>query len=352
MARKQTGKSIGLRCVTHFFSCDWGTTSFRLRRVNVDDGRIVEERSESIGVKALHARCPAGDRAAREAIFAGFLRERLGAMTAAQPTAAAGAIVMISGMAASSVGWRELPHALLPVGLDGADIPRAVFPLELADGAAARIELISGVRSATDMMRGEEVEILGLFAEGRRAGLADDGLVVLPGTHSKHVRLHGRQMVGIRTYLTGELFEVLAKHSILSASLAPAEARQPLTDVAARAAFLDGVQAASANGLAASLFQTRIRTVLQDVPAAQNHWFLSGLLIGAEGVDLLAREPKSRILLAAPEPLNVAYALAFEALGLGPRVEVAPPDEMSLASVRGQLRLLRAGLPATEQDRR
>jgi hypothetical protein len=76
------------------------------------------------------------------------------------------------------------------------------------------------------------------------------------------------------------------------------------------------------------------------------------LLIGAEGVDLLAREPKSRILLAAPEPLNVAYALAFEALGLGPRVEVAPPDEMSLASVRGQLRLLRAGLPATEQDRR
>jgi len=72
-----------------------------------------------------------------------------------------------------------------------------------------------------------------------------------------------------------------------------------------------------------------------------NRWFLSGLLIGCELVDLLAQKSDVPVLLAASEPLNVAYRAAFEILGFGETLSVVPPDEMSLALVRGHAALLR-----------
>jgi 2-dehydro-3-deoxygalactonokinase len=206
-----------------------------------------------------------------------------------------------------------------------------------------RIHLISGVRAETDVMRGEETEILGVFADGRHTRIAENGIVVLPGTHSKHVRLQNRQLTGFRTYITGELFDVLSAHSLLRASVQPTDGSSyaSLSEPASRDAFTTGVQDASASGLSRSLFQTRVRTVLQNVSPAVNHWFLSGLLIGSEAVDLLACESHEPILLAAAEPLSTAYRLAFETLGLSDRLLVVPPEEMSLASVRGHRALLR-----------
>ena len=72
-----------------------------------------------------------------------------------------------------------------------------------------------------------------------------------------------------------------------------------------------------------------------------NRWFLSGLLIGSELVDLMAQKSDVPVLLAASEPLNVAYRAAFESLGFGEMLSVVPPDEMSLALVRGHAALLR-----------
>ena len=335
-------------CVTHFFSCDWGTTSFRLRRVNAVDGSVVAEQREATGVRALQARYPAGDRAARAEVFAGFLREHLRGMMGNNLAALAGIPVAISGMASSSVGWRELPYARLPVGVDGAGISQEVFDLEF-DGGSTRmpIRLISGVRTDTEIMRGEEVEIMGLFAEGRHAALAQNSIVVLPGTHSKHVRLRDRQITDFHTFLTGELFDVLATHSLLAASVGDAGSVLPLSETSAREAFLDGVRTVAENGLARGLFQTRTRTVLQNVPPAANRWFLSGLLIGAEIKDLVERAPGVPILLAAPESLSLPYELALKTLQPAERLAAVPPAEMSLASVRGQLMLLSANLKAS-----
>jgi 2-dehydro-3-deoxygalactonokinase len=330
--------------VTHFFSCDWGTTSFRLRRVNVADGRIVAEQREPTGIRALYSQCAPGDRSAREKIFANFLRAQLLSLAGADVAALDGVSVAVSGMASSSVGWRELPYASVPVGLDGAGIKQEVFNLEIKNRIHARIHLISGLQTATEILRGEEVEILGLFTQGQHEAIAHDGLVVLPGTHSKHVRLRNRQITDFHTYLTGELFDVLAAHSLLSASVQSANPFPPLTEAPALDAFLDGVRAAASSGLARSLFQTRTRTVLQSIPPAVNRWFLSGLLIGAEVVDLSVREPAVPLLLAAPEPLSLAYRLAFENLGLADRLAVAPPVEMAFASVLGQLMLLQSHL--------
>ena len=290
---------------------------------------------------------PPGNGTAREKVFADFLRQQLGRMTGNDWASLDGASVIISGMASSSVGWRELPYACVPVGLDGSSIAQEIFTLTVGDNQQVLIHLVSGLRAENDIMRGEETEILGLFSGGRHARIAEDGVAVMPGTHSKHVRLEKRRITGFRTYMTGELFEVLSAHSLLRASLELTEGARPtttLSEPAAHDAFVAGVRESSTTGLAGSLFRTRVRTVLQNVSPTVNRWFLSGLLIGSEVVDLLAPESDLPVLLAASEPLNAAYRLALETLDLGERISAVPPEEVALASVRGQQALFRRWL--------
>jgi len=329
--------------MTSFFSCDWGTTSFRLRRVNAATGDVIDERREASGAKVLFSSCAPGDTTGREKAFANFLRERLCLMAGNDVASLDGTPVIISGMASSSVGWRELAYARVPVGLDGSGLTRDSFELNVGENRRMRIHLISGVCAESDMMRGEETEILGLFSRERHARIAEDGIAVLPGTHSKHVRLRHRQITGFHTYMTGELFDVLSAHSLLRASVQPTDGAPftTLSEPEAHEAFVAGVRESSVSGLAGSLFQTRVRTVLQKVPPTVNRWFLSGLLIGSELVDLRAQKSDVPVLLAASEPLNVAYRAAFEILGVEDKLSVVPPEEMSLASVRGHDALLR-----------
>jgi 2-dehydro-3-deoxygalactonokinase len=328
--------------MTHFFSCDWGTTSFRLRRVNALTGEVLAQRQESSGVRTLAARCAAGHTA--DNVFADFLREQLRLLAGEKSASLDGASVIISGMASSSVGWRELPYARVPWPLDGSGIVQDAFVLTVDACSRARVHLLSGVRTEADIMRGEEAEILGIFADGRHAQVAEDGIVTLPGTHSKHVRLQGRQITGFHTFMTGELFDVLSAHSLLQASVQTGDslAAATLSQPASRDAFAAGVREASDCGLPAGLFQTRARTVLQRVPPAVNRWFLSGLLVGAEVADLVARESDVPVLLAAAEPLHAAYLLAFDMLGLTKKLTLVPPAEMALASVRGHRALFAA----------
>jgi 2-dehydro-3-deoxygalactonokinase len=279
--------------MTHFFSCDWGTTSFRLRRVNAATGEVLAERLETSGVRTLSASCAAVDTAGREKAFASFLRQQLCLMAGNDVDSLDGVSVIISGMASSSAGWRELPYACVPLDLKAAGIMRDSFELSLNAGARACIHLISGVRTEADIMRGEETEILGIFSNDRHAEVSEDGMVVLPGTHSKHVRLKSGQITGFRTYMTGELFDVLSAHSLLRPSVQMADGAPPapLSEPASRDAFAAGVRSAP-------------------------------------------------ILLAAAEPLNVPYSLAFEILGLTKTLTVLPPEEMAMASVRGHQTLL------------
>jgi 2-dehydro-3-deoxygalactonokinase len=328
--------------LSEFFSCDWGTTSFRLRRVDGKSGRALEQRREPAGVRTLFNQAPSNDTAAREHLFAEFLRTQLLLLAGGRHAALDGVAVVVSGMASSSVGWRELPYARAPVGLDGAGIVHELIHLSLDQRAEARVHLISGVRTESDILRGEEIEILGLFSNGAYPDIAEDGLVILPGTHSKHVRLEHRQIVAFQTYLTGELFDALSAHTLLRASVQAPEngPGAPWSDPTAQKAFADGVQSAVEPGLAASLFQTRVRTVLHAVSPAVNRWFLSGLVIGSELVDLVDSDFEGPILLAAAEPVAAAYQGALEKLGLASRLTHVPPEQVALASVQGHQVLL------------
>lgn len=290
-----------------FISCDWGTTHYRLRRSGEPSPREIQSDQ---GAARLAAR--GGDRAAayRETLERGL--ESLGAPDDLP--------VVISGMASSTLGWKELAYAHLPFALDGST---AVW--ERLD---ARTILVSGFRSESDMVRGEETQALGIAAAVGTA-LTDQACWILPGTHSKHLEVRSGFIVGVRTFMTGELFDLLTHHSVLrhtTDATAPIDAN----------AFAEGVDAARHSPVTGALFQARTRQVLAGKPAAANASFLSGLLVGAELESLTRNE--CPLLIAASGSLRTAYSTAARILGLEPRLTLL---ESTPLTARGQEVLLR-----------
>src|SRR6185312_11764655 len=121
-----------------------------------------------------------------------------------------GVPLVISGMATSSIGLREIPHRPMPFALDGSDL--RVERVQFESGKFGPTLLIPGVRTEEDMMRGEEVQVIGANARGEEG----DATIILPGTHSKHVNVERGQAVTLKTFMSGEFFELLARHSILA----------------------------------------------------------------------------------------------------------------------------------------
>jgi 2-dehydro-3-deoxygalactonokinase len=277
-----------------FLSCDWGTSSFRLRRVV--DGKVIAEIREAVGVRSIYEKA-LETKADRAALFEAFLDAKL------QEISGANVPLIISGMASSTIGWHELPYAKVPFALDGTCL--RVEQIEWS--GHARTFLISGAATDDDVMRGEETQIIGVMRAARAEKWAGDCELVLPGTHSKHVRIQNRSVVSCRTFMTGELFDVLGRHSILRPSV---NVDAPIADVAA---FEGGVQRASEAGLPASLFSVRARAVLNGLSASHNTSYLSGLLIGAELRELTACSP---IILAGAGIFAELYLTALNRMNL------------------------------------
>jgi 2-dehydro-3-deoxygalactonokinase len=64
-----------------------------------------------------------------------------------------------------------------------------------------------------DVMRGEEVQLLGAVS----AGLAPaDALLCQPGTHCKWARMRDGAVAAFSTSMTGEMFALLKQHSLLA----------------------------------------------------------------------------------------------------------------------------------------
>jgi len=299
-----------------FLSCDWGTSSFRLRRVV--DGQVAAEIRESTGIKSIYEQSLAA-RFERSPLFERFLSQKL------EEIGAGDLPLIISGMASSTIGWKDLPYSKVPFPLDGTGLR-----VEKIDWPGpARTFLVSGVATDDDVMRGEETQILGTMRSARAAAWANDCELVLPGTHSKHVRIQNNSVVGFRTFMTGELFDVLGRHSILRASV---NVEAPVEDVAA---FEAGVFRGTEKGLVSSLFSVRAGAVLKGKSAAHNTSYLSGLLIGAELRELSACAP---IILAGAGVFARLYLTALDRMNM-PCVQLSS-DEVDHATVAAHALIL------------
>jgi len=210
------------------------------------------------------------------------------------------------GMIGSAQGWLEAPYASVPADLDS--VARALVTVP-----GAGLLIVPGLSqrgNAADVMRGEETQLFG--AMDRSAALSSGGVAILPGTHSKWVRVARGRIERFTTYITGEMFAVLSRHSILGRLAEPGGANAP-----PGAAFRRGVRHArdGARGLASLVFSARSSVLVGDLAAADSLEYLSGVLIGDEVRSGLASDERPRVLIGEPA-LCHRYAVALEELGV------------------------------------
>jgi 2-dehydro-3-deoxygalactonokinase len=291
-----------------FLAVDWGTSNLRAWVVD-DAGAVIAARDFPLGVSRL----PRGE-AGR--CFVETVRPALGAD--ALPA-------ILCGMVGSNIGWEEVGYFDCPAGL------------EALSGGMRRIRIdgppvfiVPGLRcrrpdGCVDVMRGEEAQVLGWAAAApeRRPGAR---LVCHPGTHAKWVRLEDGQVIHFITAMTGELFELLRKHSVLQVGEAPDD----------EDAFDEGLRvAADGAGLAALLFTARSRVVGGQMAAERVKSYLSGLLIGAEVASLPAMAgaaPGEAVDLIGDPALCGRYRRALAARGVA--VAVHDGDAAAISGLK------------------
>jgi 2-dehydro-3-deoxygalactonokinase len=159
-------------------------------------------------------------------------------------------------------------------------------------------------------MRGEETQIAGIISENPQFA----GVLCLPGTHTKWVRIDAGEIVGFRTFMTGELFSLLSVHSVLRHSLDGTG-----TDGREFAASVEGMAAEPAQ-LAARLFSIRAQSLVSELSPATAKARLSGLLIGAELVAARDDWSGQAVTIVGNGPQAELYAEGLRALGQEPRM--------------------------------
>ncbi|MEO6248712.1 MAG: 2-dehydro-3-deoxygalactonokinase [Sphingomicrobium sp.] len=264
-----------------FIAVDWGTTNRRAYRVG-PDGRHDAEFEDDRGVLAVAA----GEFAPAVA----QIRERLGELP-----------LLLAGMIGSNRGWVEAPYAPCPAGFDEL----AAKLIWAEPGRAAIVPGLSLLNDTrADVMRGEEVQLLGAVAAGL---IPADGLACHPGTHNKWVVLAGSRITSFRTVMTGELFNHLKGKGIfadwLGGPVVPGEAF--------RAGVRDGLDGGA---LGADLFAVRARVLLGRSKAEDAASYTSGLLIGADACAGLADGAGKVTVIGRPE-LTRLYATAISEAG-------------------------------------
>jgi 2-dehydro-3-deoxygalactonokinase len=190
-----------------------------------------------------------------------------------------------------------------------------------------------------DLMRGEETQLIGVLS--RQPALAAKASLVMPGTHCKWVQVADGGITGFTTYMTGELFALLAQHSILGRP-----AREAGSAAASDSAFERGVSAVRANGAGATplLFSARTLVLTGQLAAADSLEYLSGLLVGEEIRCALMAWPDAGAaphILVGDAMLCERYRRALALFGvqsLAPADGAAPAGLWQIATQAGLLR--------------
>lgn len=234
-----------------WIAADWGTSNLRVWAM-ADDGTVLAENRSDQGMSKLP----------REGFEAALL-DIAGAWIAG-PTQ-----VVACGMVGARQGWAEAKYARVPCRAVPEGFAKA--PTTHPD---LQVHIVPGVcqDSPADVMRGEETQISGFLARNPNW----DGVICLPGTHTKWVHISADEIVSFQTFMTGELFSTISSHTVLRHSIS----ENGWDDAAFETALTDTIS--RPERLAANLFSLRAEGLLHDMSPDIARARLSGLLIGAE----------------------------------------------------------------------
>ena len=263
-----------------FIAVDWGTTNRRAYLID-PNGKQAGEFEDANGILAI----PAGG--FPDAIAE--IRTRLGDKP-----------LLLAGMVGSNRGWKEAPYVPCPAGID--DLAAKVVWAGEREAIVPGLSFIGDGRA--DVMRGEEVQLLGAVAAGLVQG---NGLVCHPGTHNKWTELHQGRVHSFRTIMTGELFSLLKEHSILADLLqGPVDANDVFRGAAKHAVFNES--------LPAEIFSVRASVLLGQMKKEDAASYTSGLLIGTDvRIGLAVPTGAQVVVMGRPELTRLYVAALAEA---------------------------------------
>lgn len=282
-----------------WIAVDWGTS--HLRAWAMQGGAPQDQAQSDQGMSRLAG----GD-------FQAALLDLVGGWVGTTPVD-----VIACGMVGARQGWVEAPYSAVPCA------PVPVAPIRVP-GTDPRIRafVVPGLKQMNppDVMRGEETQIAGFLATRPNW----DGVLCLPGTHTKWVQISAGEVVSFRTFMTGEMFDLLRGQSVL---------RHSVGDGWDDDAFAEAANDALSKPeqLAARLFGLRAADLLQGQDTSTARARLSGLLIGAE---LAATRPYwlgQQLAIIGAEALTGIYAKALRQQGAF--VETADATQSTLAGL-------------------
>ena len=285
-------------------AADWGTSHLRLwpmdaegsplTRIDSDRGMgaIAQEDYESVLIAELEPYLPTS-----------------GCLT-----------VVVCGMAGSRQGWAEAPYAATPCSPPSIAAATKVATVD----ARLSVHILPGVKqiAPADVMRGEETQIAGVLA----ANPDLDGVICLPGTHTKWACVSGGRINRFATFMSGEAFHLISTESVLRHTVAE--------DGWDDDAFAQGCEIARKDpaALLSAMFSLRAEALLADLPPVAARARLSGLLVGAE---IEAARPSwsgRSVIIVGENGMASAYAAALSQQGAD--ATIANAEETTLAGLR------------------
>ncbi|HBF61784.1 MAG TPA: 2-oxo-3-deoxygalactonate kinase, partial [Gammaproteobacteria bacterium] len=238
---------------------DWGTSNFRAYLVD-PNGQCLERIDSADGLNNIES--PFAD------VLIGHIAQWLqqhGTLT-----------TLMSGMVGSPNGWQHVPHLPGPISIAQLAQHSQLIneftpcPTWIVPGVSG-----TGTAGSFDVMRGEEVQYFGA-QQWLNQHRMEPELLCFPGTHNKWLPFKPDELGSFSTTMSGELFELLSKQSILAHSIDP-EANWSDT------AFLAGIDHATRpGGFLHHLFSVRSRNLSGEHTSATGESYLSGLIIGHE----------------------------------------------------------------------
>ena len=258
----------------YYIALDGGTSNTRVSLYS--EGRVLNTVRLSVGARANGEEKGVLDRAVKQAIDS-LLRAYKLKESDVQA-------ILGSGMLTSEMGLYCVPHLLAPVGV--AELHKGITRVMLPSISPIPFFLVPGVKTvgdlaSTDLMRGEETELYGLFDAPPK-----NAVVILPGSHSKIIQTDGEgRIVSFKTMLTGELLAAVSTHTVLGSSITLSEGEL------VKNALFDGYRYTELHGVNEALFKVRVARLSLGVSHNEAYSFLLGTVLHDEIKAVLALAP-------------------------------------------------------------
>ena len=272
----------------YWIAVDWGSSNLRVWALDKRH-KILDSFSSSDGMLSLKT----GD-------FEPLLLEKISNWVAGDVNIP----VLCCGMVGAKQGWLEAPYATVPYNLmQDTDSVKVI-----CRGNRLDVRILGGLKqnNPADVMRGEETQIRGFLSV-----FSDfDGIICLPGTHTKWVHVSAGEVVSFRTFISGELFALMSNYSVLKYSVNS----DGWSDQEFKSAVSESIS--NPQKIFSDFFKLRADDLLNKVAKSVLRSKLSGYIIGAELAGAKPYWLGQNVVILADNNLSKTYKAALEGQGI------------------------------------